>query len=103
MIKVVVSKKDDIINKIEIKGHAKYDESGKDIVCAAVSATVITTVNAIGSISNKVIECISERDKLSIIINKHDKITDKLINNMLSMLTEIEIDYKKYIKIIEEV
>jgi uncharacterized protein YsxB (DUF464 family) len=55
MIKVVVSKKDDIINKIEIKGHAKYDESGKDIVCAAVSATVITTVNAIGSISNKVI------------------------------------------------
>ena len=33
-------------NKIIIKGHADYDDYGKDIVCASVSSIVITTVNA---------------------------------------------------------
>ena len=42
MIKVEIKN-----NKIEIKGHAYYDDYGKDIVCASVSSIVITTINAI--------------------------------------------------------
>ena len=42
MIKVEIEN-----NKIEIKGHANYDDYGKDIVCASVSSIVITTINAI--------------------------------------------------------
>ena len=41
MIKIILKPKD-----ITITGHANYDTYGKDIVCAAVSATVICTVNA---------------------------------------------------------
>jgi uncharacterized protein YsxB (DUF464 family) len=99
MIKINVLKSDNNkISKIIISGHAKYDESGKDIVCAAVSATVITTVNHILSLS-KTIDCIEDKVGLTIIVIKDNEVTYKLLNNMLSMLNELENDYPKYIKI----
>ena len=42
MIKVKVEENNNYISKVTIKGHANYDELGKDIVCAAVSSIVIT-------------------------------------------------------------
>ena len=47
MIKVKVIHTKGKIREISISGHADYDEYGNDIVCAAVSSTVITTVNGI--------------------------------------------------------
>ncbi len=32
---------------MELKGHAGYDEEGYDIICAAVSALAVNTVNSI--------------------------------------------------------
>ena len=94
MIKVLVESK-----KISVLGHANYDEYGKDIVCAAVSATVITTINAI----LKIDETISYEEKQdAIIINviKKDRITKILLDNMIDALKELEENYGKYIKII---
>ncbi|MFA5408800.1 MAG: ribosomal-processing cysteine protease Prp [Bacilli bacterium] len=98
MIKINVEYKDNYISKIVIKGHALYAEEGKDIVCAAVSSTVITTVNNILSLS-KTIEYIEDKDCLTIIVIKNDLSTQKILANMLSMLNELEKDYSKYIKI----
>ena len=56
MIKVKIQKEGNIIKKINITGHANYAEYGKDIVCAAVSATVLTTVNGIIALDNSIIE-----------------------------------------------
>ena len=98
MIKVKVENKDNKINKIQITGHALYDESGKDIVCAAVSSTVITTVNNILSLS-KSIEYVEGDGELTIIVTKVDDVNQKLLSNMISMLRELENDYSKYIKI----
>ena len=47
-------------NVIKITGHSGYDNAGKDIVCAAVSSTVITSVNSCLAIDN---ESISYEDK----------------------------------------
>ena len=47
MIKVRISKKNNIIDKIECIGHAGYADYGKDIVCASFSTMVITTINSI--------------------------------------------------------
>ena len=47
MIKVKLLKNDSNLNEIIIKGHAMYDDFGKDIVCAAVSALSISTVNGL--------------------------------------------------------
>ena len=93
MIKVLVKK-----DNITISGHALYDEYGKDIVCAAVSATVITTVNGILSIDNESIEVI-EKDKVEIKILKHTDVVDKLLDNMINLLTELQRDYKDNIDI----
>jgi uncharacterized protein YsxB (DUF464 family) len=90
------------INRITINGHAMYAPYGKDIVCAAVSSTTITTINNILTIS-KTIDYKEEKDGLTITVIKSDEVTYKLLNNMLSMLSEIENDYPKHIKINEEV
>ena len=93
MIKVIV--KEDVIT---ISGHANYDEYGKDIVCSAVSSTVITTVNGILSIDNSAIE-VTEGKKVEIKILKHSNVVDKLISNMINLLTELQNDYKDNIDI----
>lgn len=95
MIKVEINN-----NKIEISGHANYDEYGKDIVCASVSSIVITTVNAILEIDQNSIYYEDLNNKMIINVLKDDKIVDKLINNMISLLEQLESDYKDYIKII---
>ena len=47
MIKISIKKENDFVKQVKIIGHAKYNDYGKDIVCASVSSIVITTVNAI--------------------------------------------------------
>ncbi|HIS90307.1 MAG TPA: ribosomal-processing cysteine protease Prp [Candidatus Faecisoma merdavium] len=93
MIKVSIKQK-----QIIIKGHANYDELGKDIVCASVSSMVITTVNAILRIDNDAIKY-SDNNGVTIDIIKDDEITNKLINNLIDLLEELEKQYPKYIEI----
>lgn len=94
MIKINISK-----DEITIKGHSGYSEAGSDIVCASVSSILITTVNALISIDE---DCISYKEDdgyLNLKINKHNEIIDKLINNMINLLKELEVQYKKNIEI----
>ena len=74
MIKVKLTKNNNYYKRIIITGHANYDDFGKDIVCAAVSSTVITSVNSCLAIDN---ESISYDDKngLDIKILKDDEVT----------------------------
>lgn len=99
MIKVNINKE---INKIEISGHAMYDDFGKDIVCAGVSSIVITTINSILRFNNSDITYKEEKDKFTIVINNHNEIVDNLIENMIDMLQQIEENYPKNIKIRKE-
>ena len=89
-------------DKIEISGHALFDDYGKDIVCAGVSSVVTTTINAILTFDKKYIYYLKEHDKLIIEINVHNEIVDNLITNMLDMLKDIEEDYPNNIKIGKE-
>ena len=93
MIKVNIKEK-----QIVIKGHANYDELGKDIVCASVSSMVITTVNAILRIDNEAIKY-SDTDGVIIDIIKDNEIVKKLINNLISLLEDLKKQYPKYIEI----
>ena len=95
MIKVEIEN-----NKIEIKGHAKYDDYGKDIVCASVSSIVITTINAIIEFDPESIYYEDLNNRILIEKLKDDDITNKLINNMIELLEELEKSYKDNIKII---
>lgn len=63
MIKVEFSRNhnNDIVG-FEVSGHAGYDNSGKDIICAAVSMLVINTVNSIEAFTDTDIETDSSND-----------------------------------------
>lgn len=102
MIKVQITVTDNNIKKINIKGHAGYDDYGKDIVCSSVSSITITTVNAILMFDKNYISYNEKKDNFEIVINENNNITNKLIDNMINLLTELSQDYPKNIKIEEE-
>ncbi len=98
MIKVVIKPK-----QIEISGHAMFADYGNDIVCAAASSIVITTVNGILSLDKNSLKYTLNDDGLKVDILKDDEIYNKLILNMINLLKELSNQYKKNIQIYEEV
>ncbi len=98
MIKISI-KKDQII----IEGHSNFSEYGTDIVCASVSSISITTINALLRIDNKCIKYEEKDGYIKLDILKHNKYVDILIENMIDLLKELEKQYKKNIKVNEEV
>ena len=98
MIKVNIKK-----DQITIKGHADYEEAGKDIVCASVTSIATTTINAIMRLNEDAIEFKSDSGLIDITIKKHNDLVDTLLLNMTELFKELEKEYKKYIKINEEV
>jgi len=95
MIKVEIKE-----NLITIKGHAGFDEKGKDIVYASVSSIVITTINGIIEINPEAIDYSDLDNEIIIRKLKEDETVNKLLNNMILLLESLEKDYKDYIKII---
>ena len=97
MIKIKVLKENDFYKEISITGHANYDTYGKDIVCSSVSSIVITTVNAIISLDKDAINY-DDNTGVKIKVLKEDEVTNKLLENMLNLLHELQKDYEKTIK-----
>ena len=90
------------LKHLKIQGHAKYAEYGKDIVCAAVSSIITTSINACLTLSSDSIKYTEKEGLVEINVLKDDETTIKLINNMINMLTELAKQYKKNITIIKE-
>lgn len=84
---------------ITIKGHAGYEEYGKDIVCASVSNIAIATVNGIIRLEPDGIVVDKKDGYLQITILKHTQVIDTLIENMMDLFYQLEAKYQKYIKI----
>ena len=103
MIKVNVKKKENSISEITITGHAYYDESGKDIVCASTSSIAITTVNAILRLNSQALRYEEGKGSLKIYLEKHTKTIDTLLVNMVELLQELEQDYPSYIKVSQNI
>ena len=99
MIRIQIVQNNNYIKQITLKGHANYEEYGKDIVCAAVSATYLCTVNGILSISQDSIKVTSSDDMQIIDVLKEDEVTEKLLTNMVKCLKSLEQEYPNNIKI----
>lgn len=97
MLKIIV-KDDEII----FKGHAAFAEFGKDIVCAAASSIMYTTINAMSLIDKTSVEFKEGKDEVIVSFRKRDDIINKLIINMVNLLKELESYYPKNISIKEE-
>ena len=101
MIRVEISKKNNVIESIHCIGHAGYADYGKDIVCASFSTMIITTINAILTFDQNAISYTDNND-LKIINIKKDNITNNLLNNLVNMIYELRDNYNKNINIKEE-
>ena len=72
---------------MEVKGHAGYDEYGKDIVCAAVSVLTVNMANSVEKFIFHFTGTVSAESKL-------------LMDSLILGLTDIAESYgDKYIKI----
>lgn len=99
MILVKTCRKGNKLVKISVRGHANYDEFGKDIVCAAVSSICLCSVRAIMRIDESAILVNARSGKLDITVNSYDDITLKLLDNLMSCLMEIAENYPNNIQI----
>ena len=64
-------------------------------------SSVITSINEI-LIFKKTIEVTKQENPLEFRVLEQDEITEKLIDNMINMLKEVEKEYKKYIRMEEK-
>ena len=101
MIKINVKRQNNNVYEIVIKGHSGYDEMGKDIVCAAVSSMAITTINGIIALDES-IDYEEGSGLLKIRVIKDTEVNNKLLDNLVRMLTELSIQYPKNIEIRNE-
>ncbi|MDY0277681.1 MAG: ribosomal-processing cysteine protease Prp [Acholeplasma sp.] len=87
------------IKEIEVSGHAEYDNSGRDIVCAAVSTAIIVTANAVELLNlNSYSELWIEEGYFKFIVKNSEDTLNKLLLNLEYTLSDLEKQYPKYIK-----
>ena len=99
MIRVNIHKENGYFKKVTIQGHALYDDYGKDIVCSACSSIVTTTVNGILALKKGSLDYLVSKKGMSINIKNNDETTQILINNMVSLLRELEGNYPNNIEV----
>ena len=86
------------------EGHAGYARHGKDIVCAAVSALVMNTMNSIHSFTSDVFDY-KEDEKIGMIdfriVSERSPETKVLLKSLLLGLQGIQEEYgEKYLRIV---
>ena len=99
MIQVKVEKERAKYKKITILGHALYDDYGKDIVCAATSSIVTTTVNGILALDKGSLSYMISKKGMTVNVKNDDSTTQILVGNMVSLLKELEKNYPTNIEV----
>ena len=87
----------------KFSGHAGYAESGKDIVCAAVSVLVINFVNSVEKLTDDKFNLKQNEKKGLMDFNFSGDISNEskvLMNSLVLGISEIQKENKKYIQII---
>ncbi|MBR6537933.1 MAG: ribosomal-processing cysteine protease Prp [Lachnospiraceae bacterium] len=104
-----IEKKDKVnletITGFRTKGHAEYAEYGEDIVCAAVSALVMNTMESIRLLSSDVFDYEEDEEKgisdFRIISDPTSPETKVLFQSLVIGLKGIQDEYgKKYLRIV---
>jgi len=102
MINVVITKIDDEILKVLIKGHAHSGEPGHDLVCAGVSAVTIGALNSLREV-NSAFKVTVEEGLVEIMPLYRPSYENKIVLQVLvTSLKTIAESYGKYVTIHEE-
>lgn len=88
------------ISGFHFSGHAGYADSGKDIVCAGVSALVLNAINSIETFTEDRFTCEVEEESGDVIFSLVDtpsKEGNLLLESLLLGITGISETYQQYI------
>jgi hypothetical protein len=109
MIRVCIRRRTDnrFIESFRVDGHAQYDEPGKDIVCAGVSAVTVGTVNAVEALLDVKLSHRMKHGLLEVSVPRELAASRReqvqlLLESMVVMLKSIEQSYGAYIAMQEE-
>jgi hypothetical protein len=95
MIVITVKKQAGIYKSFTSSGHAGYAKSGEDIVCAAVSALIITTVNGLETFTEDQIDLKEKDGFVSFTFLEEPSEKGRLLMDTLLLgLTDIENTYQ---------
>ena len=103
----IIRDKKGFIWQFTVKGHAGYKESGKDIVCAAVSVTAYNAVNALEELAG-LKDFYSDKDgymRCSIqedIQEGSKEIARIILETMAIGYKQIQLSYRKYVSVLDE-
>lgn len=102
MISIKIKKKENNFLGVEIFGHSNYNESGNDIVCAAISILGYNLINSIyilGKIDDEFINVTENEDDGLLIfdITKTNKKTNLLFESFLIGVELMLEEYSDYI------
>ena len=106
MIKVRILRMNQRIVGFIVKGHANYDEYGKDIVCAGVSAITVGGLNAVAKALNNdltkfKVEMSEGYTSLNVLDTEKQDV-QTILETLEIQFKTIEETYSKFIKIIEQ-
>lgn len=98
MIKVIYEVKDDKYLSLDVSGHAEYDESGKDLICASVSSIMFGFMNAVDALDEEV-EIKQLTNQITIKNLSSSNIVQDYLQLVMMQLKTIEESYGDFIKV----
>lgn len=94
MIYVTIEKNaQDEITSFKVEGHAGYAPSGRDVVCAAVSALVVGTINGLEALTDATFDTMVSHGFTRVDIKVSTPYSNVLLNSMLLSLEGIQEEY----------
>ena len=100
MIKVRFSVGNSQLHGFEISGHAMFAESGKDIICAAVSSAAYMAANTITDVIRADANATVSDGAMSVALNQANEQAQAVLKGLELHLTELSKQYPENIKII---
>lgn len=96
-IDLLIIKKDEIVG-FEIKGHAEYDEYGKDLVCSAVTILAYSCVNSLDKYTDEVIFS-DDEIIMTLEIKYPNRDTDVIFDYFKTGIETLLGNYSSYVKL----
>ena len=96
-IDLLINKKDEIVG-FEMRGHANYDEYGKDLVCSAVTIIAYSCVNTLDKYTDDT-EFSDDEVVMSLEINNPNRDTDIIFDYFKTGIETLLGNYSSYVKL----
>ena len=102
MINVVIYKKGEELLGFAVTGHSMSKESGKDVVCAAVSSAVQMTVNAVAEIakSKYSLKCSEKIPLVELVLECKNELAEAFLKSFEIQILLLYEDYRQYMTVI---